>query len=377
MRPRAAIVCRLVTGFGGATTIVLEQARRLARAGWDVDVLAARADAAAIKASGARLVRLPHWPWGSHFKRKLFAGAAARACAGRYDVVHGHGDDFICDLLSLHNCVHAAHEAIYGTALPTSDATGRFHERMLKTGRFKTLIANSQLMKRDVVARFGVDASRVRVIYPGLRADKFQFADRARLRVGARQELGFSDDDIVIGLITSGDFEKRGVPGFLAAFAKVEPAQSVRGLVMGKESRLAGYIDAARRAGLAERLRFRDAAADVERYYHACDIYAHPALFEEFGLSVLEALACGVPAVVGARVGAAEILPESFKAFVLETTSPDELAAKLSRLVRDEPLRLRLSADAAAAALGHGWDCSFQETLGLYQAILDQNGRGK
>ncbi len=372
MKPKAAIVCRLVNGFGGTTTTVLEHARRLVEAGWSVDVVAARADGGAVRATGARLVRLPHWPWGGHVKRRIFAELAAYATGARYDVIHGHGDERLHDILSLHNCVHATHEAVHGAPLPETDPTGRLHSRILRARGFRFLVANSKLMARDVEARFGVEASRVRVIYPGLREGKFKVEDRARLRPQARASLGFGAQDVVVGLITSGDFAKRGVARFIAALAKAEPRARVRGLVMGKESRLNPYAREARKAGVADRLRFHEPAADVERWFHALDVYCHPAAFEEFGQSVLEGLACGLPVVAGAKVGAAELFPDALRPFVLATTDADELAGKLSALAADAGLRERLGREAAAAAAGRGWAANFAQTLELYRAVLDE-----
>ena len=372
MKPRAALVCRLVNGLGGTTTTVLEHARRLVEAGWQVDVVAARADGPAVRATGARLLRLPHWPWGGHVKRSLFAELAAYATGGRYDVVHGHGDERVHDLLSLHNCVHAAHEAVRGAPLPETDPTGRLHARILRAQGFRFLIANSRLMQAEVCSRFGVDPARVRVIYPGLREDKFKLEDRSRLRAAARASLGFAPSDVVVGLITSGDFAKRGVSRFLAALARVEPKACVRALVMGKEARLGPYVLQAREAGLGARVRFHEPAADVEAYFHALDVYCHPALFEEFGQSVLEAMACGLPVVAGAKVGAAELFPASWAPLQVQGAAPEELAAKLSLVAGDAQRRARLGAEGAAAARGRGWARNFEETLRLYEAVLEK-----
>ena len=66
------------------------------------------------------------------------------------------GDLLDQDLLSLHNCVHAAHEAATGRHLPARDAVGRMHALQLSQRRFRLLAATSRLMKDDVARRFGV-----------------------------------------------------------------------------------------------------------------------------------------------------------------------------------------------------------------------------
>lgn len=373
------MVCRLVNGFGGTTTTVLEHAKRLVEAGWSVDVIAAKADAERVLATGAKLIRLQQIPWGGWLKRWSFAKLAESRCAReRYDLVHGHGDEFAHDILSLHNCVHATHEAVHGKPLSPADPTGRLHERILSAGRFRTLVANSELMKRDVIARFGVGAARVEVVYPGLRDTKFRASDRARLRGPARAELRFSEGDVVFALITSGDFVKRGVGRFLEAFAKVRARKDgARALVVGKESRLGPYLDRAREAGIAADVRFLPSIPDVERYFHAADAYVHPAAYEEFGQSVLEAAACGLPVLAGEKVGALELLPEELRRRAPKTSSPEELAGAMESLAGDPAARARLGAEAAKAAEGRGWAENFRRTLAVYEAVLQAKATGK
>lgn len=379
MTGRAAIVCRLVTGLGGTTTTVLEHARRLVKAGWLVDVIAAKADYEEVVVTGAQLIRLPHLPWGGWAKRWLFARLAESRCgASRYDVVHGHGDEFAHDLLSLHNCVHATHEAVHGSPLSPADPTGRLHERILKGGKFRVLIANSELMKRDVCARWGVDAGKVEVIHPGLREEKFRVIDRDRLRGAARAELGFSDDDVVFALITSGDFVKRGVSRFLEAFGRLRGREPrAKALVVGKESRLGPYLALAKEGGFADAVRFMPGIPDVEKHFHASDVYVHPAAYEEFGQSVLEAMACGLPVITGEKVGAAELLPPSCRARLLRTLEPAELSQAMAALAADASLRERLGHEAALASRGRGWDENFRRTLSFYDRVLQSNPPGK
>src|SRR4051794_36101280 len=88
---RMAIVCRDLRGLGGTTRTVVEHARAFTRLGWEVDVLAYRFDEDRFEGTGARLLRIPGFPFGSWAKRRLFAAMADRRGRG-YDLVHGHGD---------------------------------------------------------------------------------------------------------------------------------------------------------------------------------------------------------------------------------------------------------------------------------------------
>lgn len=338
---RLAVVCRDVRGSTGTTRTILEHARRLKTLGWDVDVLGDRLDAPALRAAGANPIQFWRPPV---LRRPLFAWRADRASRG-YDLVHGHGDHARQDVLSLHNCVHAAHEAVHGRPHPGSGVAA-IHAAMLKERSFKLLICNSALMQEDVTRRFGVPKAMTRVIHPG--------HDPARFKPGGSEDstraaLGASPKDFLVGLITSGDFKKRGVEVFRAAMAALPNLKSV---VIGKGP---GAIPP---------------VADVEKYYRALDLYVHPAHFEEFGQSVQEALACGVPVLAGKNVGAAELMGPEHRALLLERIDAGTLADAIRQVADDEGLRFRLRKEGPASVAGNDWDANFKATLSCYQAAL-------
>lgn len=367
---RLAVAARRVEGLSGAARMIVEHARRFAKAGWDVHVFGARLDAPAISAAGATPNLVLSWPWGSWWKRASFAHMAARGAKG-FDLVHGHGDLLAQDVMSLHNCVHAAHEAVHGSSLPEDDATGRLHSLQLRERRFRALVCNSGLMKDDVMRRFGVPAGLIEVVHPGYDPERFKPSDRERLGRPLRAELGLKEGEVLVGLVTSGDFEKRGLPAFLRGFAAAAKSRpGLRALVVGKETRPGPYKELAAELGVAGKVLWRDPSPDVERLYHALDVYVHAARWEEFGMSVLEALACGLPVLSGPKVGATELMTGALRDGVLDEPSPAPLAAALGRLADDAGKRASLGALGPAAAAPAAWDRSAAALLALYERLL-------
>lgn len=372
-RLKAAIACREVAGVTGTTTTILEHCRRLAGMGWEVHVFAEKADAGRLAAAGAQTHILPRWPLGSYLKRRLFAWRFERELRGEsFDLLWGHGDTLRQDVLSLHNCVHAASEAVHGRPLPRSSGVGRLHGRVLRERRFRLLVANSELMKRDLEARWGVPGDRVRVIHPGHDPGRFRPEDRGKLGLPLRRELGVPSDGLLVGLITSGDFAKRGVEGFLEALGRLPEGLKARlhAVVLGKEARLKPYERALAAAGLGERARILPSDRSVERWYHALDLYVHPARFEEFGQSVQEAMACGVPVLTTTRVGAAELLPPQAREWLLQEPRPEALAASMARILQDAGLRGRLAEWGLEGCRSNTWDENFRRTLACLQELL-------
>ena len=83
-----------------------------------------------------------------------------------------------------------------------------------------------------------------------------------------------------------------------------------------------------------------------------CDAFCLPSLFESFGLTALEAMACGAPVVVADRGALPEVVGD---AAILSEPTPEALADALARVLGDEELSGRLRAAGRARAETMTW----------------------
>lgn len=372
MRPRIALVSRWAHGVTGTTTTLLEHSRRLVAKGWEVHLYAEKVDAGRFAAAGAEPHIVPRLPLGGFLKRRAFAWKVGREVSSEaFDVVFGHGDGLQQDILSLHNCVHAAAEAVHGRGPGLFSGVALLHARQLRGRLFKRMIANSALTRADVVRRFGVPEELVSVIYPGYDPERFKASERAVLGPAVRERAGVRPGELLVGLITSGDFAKRGVAPFLQSLGRLPPAakERLRVLVVGAESRLGPYRRMAAEAGFGERCVFLPPEKEVQSFFHALDLYVHPALFEEFGQSVQEAMACGVPVLTSRRVGAAELFGPEAAGEVLERPTPEGLASAIAGLLESPQRRARLGEAGLKACAGNTWDRNFDQTYAVVEAV--------
>jgi len=374
---RVAIGNRLISGVTGAASIILEHASRMSQLGWEVHCFAESIDAKRVRAAGAVPHRVLRWPWGSYFKRRLFAWLAGRKiAAGGFDLVFGHGDLLDQDVLYLHNCVHAAHEAVQGVPLPGSAGVGRIHASFLQDRRFQFVVANSRLMADDLGSRFKVPDERIRVVYPGFDPARFRPSDRQRLGPSIRAKLGVPPEGLLVGLITSGDFQKRGVDLFLETLAAL-PAElktTTHALIVGRERRLDEYERRTAESGLGSRVHFLQPEPDVAPYFHALDVYVFPCRYEEFGMSALEAMACGLPVLTSARTGVSEILSGEAKGSLPTKPDPKYLAPLLTALLRSAEMRMRWGREAALVSQACVWDAHWKGMSQVCQSTLRQKG---
>src|SRR5437764_5752673 len=101
--------------------------------------------------------------------------------------------------------------------------------------------------------------------------------------------------------------------------------------------------------------------------YASASLLAFPSLYEGFGLPLLEAMAHGVPAVVGA----AGALPELALGAAISVDAEDEdaIASALERLLADESLRKKLGEEGRRRAEGYTWANAADRTLDVLRRI--------
>ncbi|MEK7202606.1 MAG: glycosyltransferase family 1 protein [Patescibacteria group bacterium] len=105
---------------------------------------------------------------------------------------------------------------------------------------------------------------------------------------------------------------------------------------------------------------------DMIRYLQHATIFAFPSLYEGFGLSVLEAMACGVPVVCSNNSSLPEVTGEA--AILLPPVNALSWASAFSRILNTPELATRLSQTAVKQAEHFSWETAAEKTL---QEITD------
>lgn len=118
-------------------------------------------------------------------------------------------------------------------------------------------------------------------------------------------------------------------------------------------------------------------AREVARYYQAADVYVHAARADNFPLTVLEALACGVPVVATNVGGIPEQVVDGQTGFLVPPSDAESMARAIETLLSDDALRQSFSTQAAKDA-SERFDLNRQaeEYLRWYREILESWGRG-
>ena len=107
--------------------------------------------------------------------------------------------------------------------------------------------------------------------------------------------------------------------------------------------------------------------ATLEALYQSASLLVFPSLYEGFGLPLLEAMAHGLPAVVGATGALPELALDC--ALTIDAADPHAIAGALERLLADESLRRRLGEEGRRRALGYTWERAAERTLDVLHGV--------
>ncbi|UCG33053.1 MAG: glycosyltransferase [Phycisphaerales bacterium] len=218
------------------------------------------------------------------------------------------------------------------------------------------IVAVSEAVRRDLL-RVGAPQDAVICLYDGI--DLKQFTPDPHRGAVLRQELGFRQQDIVVGLVAT-LLPWKGHDVYLKALHMLSRSHdAIRGLVVGGRPANAAPMspppaETARHLNIADRITFLDHVLDPQNIYAACDIVVHTSKRPEpFGLVVIEAMACGRPVVATQEGGPAETILDHQTGLLYPLGDHVALARAIGTLVSDHQLRDRLGQAARKHAQRH------------------------
>jgi UDP-glucose:(heptosyl)LPS alpha-1,3-glucosyltransferase len=312
-------------------------------------------------------------------EKSRVANAAALERAVRalgVDVVHDMGCGWRADVLHPHGGSPRAHFEHNLLRIPrwrriTFWREKRYREteeierRQLASGAL--IVCVSEMVRRHFLQR-GVAPKRLRVIRNGVDAARFSPEKCGPLRAEMRGKLGLADRTAF--LLVAHNLQLKNAAAAIRAVAHLPDARLV----------VVGSRKAERAQKLAHRLGvdvcFIGPVADTLPYYAAADVCVHPTWYDPCSLVTLEAMACGLPVVTTRFNGAAEMLPDAARDFVLDDPADADALAARMRTLCDPAERAHLGDAMRRAAEAHSLEKQTDDFLALYEEIVHQRRDG-
>ena len=225
-------------------------------------------------------------------------------------------------------------------------AVQRFYWARLELLRqAERVLSVSQATARDAVRLLGSRPDKISVTGGGV-SDDFappENRDAARAALGRLQPA--IDGEFL--LYTGGMDYRKNVGGLLTAYAGLPPEiRNAYKLVivgrLGLEDQYGPFAGQAEQLGISDRVVFTGYVPEAELVllYQASTLFVFPSLYEGFGLPVVEALACGAPAIAGRNSSLVELVEQEEALF--DPADASSIRTALIRALTDEKLLERL-----------------------------------
>lgn len=372
---KLAILRQRYTPFGGAERFLERAIAALGREDMEITVITRSWPGSGV--SGAvRILALNPFYLGSTWRDAGFARASCRAvAAGKFDLVQSHERIACCDVYRAGDGVHrewlmqrARQRGLVGRSLDRLNPYHRYtlaaERRLFTSPGLKAVVCNAHMVREEIQRHFGVDRTKLHVIYNGVDTDAFHPGLRAEYRSALRAQLGLPEDAVVYLFVGSG-FERKGVPLLLDLWPQL-PAHAHL-VVAGRDRSMQRCVK--RAAGSGGRVHFVGAQKDVRPWYGLADVFVLPTLYDPCSNAALEALSCGLPVLTSSKCGASEWIVAGQNGDVADALDAQKWRAIL--LAWLAPERRRQARDAArASALPLTLEAMQQSYRDLYARLL-------
>jgi len=200
----------------------------------------------------------------------------------------------------------------------------------------KKIIANSNMIKNQIIKTYNIEPSKISVIYNGVTIKKSNY-EKSFTKLASQFKM---DRDKKIILFVGSGFERKGVKEFLQILSKLK-SKNYHAFIIGKEKKLNIYKQLSTSLHVDDYVTFTGARSDVDDFYTISDIFLFPTGYEPFSNVVLEAMSFQNAIFTTKQNGAHEILDDEY---TLETPQDSSIVTKINELL-ENPDKLKAIKD--------------------------------
>ncbi len=380
---KIAIVTHVVRHNDGQGRVNYEIARAALAEGHQVTLLATHVADELVADARLHWVSIKvgrFWPT-KLFKQQVFAFKTARWLRKNrqeYDVLHVNG--FISWIKADVNTAHFVHGGwVRSPYYPFKLGGGVWSAYQVIYSRVnaklehwayrrsKVIAAVSEKVAEEIRAN-GIPAEQIEVIYNGVDTTAFRAAKSTE---PDRKSFGLPEDACLLLFVGDLRTPRKNLDTVLRALTQLPDnvQLAVAGYVPGSP-----YPEMAKTLGIAGRVHFLGLVKNMPVLMHSVDAFVFPSRYEAMSLSLLEALAAGLPVITASTAGGAEIIGEDCGIVLADPDDATALAGAITRLADAPALRHEMGEAASRLAEQFGWARMANRYLDLYRGFANQAG---
>jgi len=234
-----------------------------------------------------------------------------------------------------------------------------------------------------LVGDYDVPAGHIAMIPPGI--DESRYTPITQVEIGvARRRIKFRKHDVyTVGRAAANkgyDLLIRALPELRELVPNARLQLAIGANSDDDQRRVDKWKTLTREIGVADHVRWLGHIPDssMAQYYRAAPVFALPSRYEPFGMTAVEAMACGTPCVVTVHGGLEEMFDFGSHALFADPKRPREFAVMLSMPLRYPRLRERLSiAGARFARRMYGWRGIARRTVTTFEQARSLHERDR
>ena len=234
----------------------------------------------------------------------------------------------------------------------------KYKNKIFNSANF-TIVTPSLWLKKCVEESF-LKNKDVRLIYNGIDLETFKKIDKSK----TRKELKLPENKKIVLFSANGGVKNpfKGGDFVFQAFEKLKNRNDILFLNIGGDS--------GQKSENWQDYGYVSNPEIMAKLYSAADIYLFPTLAETFGMTVVEAMSCGLPIVTFKTGGVPEIVENEKSGFVVEYKNGEMLTNALSKLLDDDDLRRKMAGNAVLASKKFSSEQMAIDYMKLYEELL-------
>ncbi len=229
----------------------------------------------------------------------------------------------------------------HGRHYPDYPRRKRMLVNRLLLGRRDGVVGVGEAVRQALINNEGIRPDRVSVVYNGI--DLAAPAGGAPDRAALRREIGVGADDLVLLQVARLDYLKDHATAIATLGHVVKRRPDARLVLVGEGPEEGKIREQVRRDGLEGHVRWLGLRKDVGRLLHAADVFLLTSISEGIPLTLIEAMAAGVPVVSTAVGGVDEVVEDGRTGLLAPSGDAAALAGHVLRLAADAELRGRMA----------------------------------
>lgn len=183
----------------------------------------------------------------------------------------------------------------------------------------------------------------------------------------------FGKEEFVIGCIKSLETLYK-IDVLIKAFSKISlKHENARLLIIGEGSQMNALLKLCNELNLEKKVIFtgRVPFNEISRYYNMLHVLVNISEYESFGVSVIEAMACGKPVVVSNVGGLNEIVFNETLGLKVEVNNVDQTAESIEKLITEPELYQEMALNSRKhVTANYNWENNLSDMINLYDQLL-------